>query len=90
VFVVVRLTIKAQTVALKAPSTGFAVSMVVTLTDVVARPADAVDVAIDCAAAERASMVDFNRMVFRWSRCIGENMSPRQGRTLGPFYLKPR
>jgi hypothetical protein len=90
VFVVVRLTIKAQTVALKAPSTRFAVLMVVTLADGVAKPADAVDVAINCAAVKRASMVGYNRMVFRKSECIREDMSPRQGRTLGPFYLRPR
>ena len=48
---VVRLTIKAQTVALNAPSTEFAVLMVVTLEVEVADAADAVVVAIDCAVA---------------------------------------
>ena len=60
------LTIKAQTVALNAPSTGFAVSMVVTLLDEVVEAADVVDVAIDCAAAETANtagMMVYNRIV---------------------------
>jgi hypothetical protein len=62
------LTIKAQTVALKLPSTRFAVSMVFTLADEVAGAVDAVDVVIDCAAAETANttgMVVSKRIVFR-------------------------
>jgi hypothetical protein len=74
VFVVQRLTIRAQTVALKLPSTRFAVSMVITLADVVAEAADAVDVVIDCAAAETANttgMAVYKRMVLRESVYVG-------------------
>lgn len=63
---IVRLTIKAQTVALNAPSTVLAVLMVVTLADEVGEAADVVDVAIDCAAAETANtagMMVYNRIV---------------------------
>jgi hypothetical protein len=54
VFVVERLTIRAQTVALKLPSTRFAVSIIVTLAGEVTVAADA-DVVVDCAAAAIAN-----------------------------------
>jgi hypothetical protein len=57
-------------VALDPPSTRFAVLIVSTSADEVAKAADTVDAAIDCAAAETASMVVFNRILFRKSGCI--------------------
>jgi len=62
-----RLTIRAQTVALNAPSTESAVFMFVTLEVEVAEAADAVDVAIDCAAAAMPNTIGimvYTRMVF--------------------------
>jgi hypothetical protein len=77
-------------VALNPPSTRFAVLMVVRLADEVARAAGAVDVAIECAAAEAVSMVVFSRMMFSKSSCIRRRMDPRQSWASCPSYLSPR
>lgn len=94
-FVVVRRTIKAQTVALNAPSTGFAVLMVVTLADDVAEAADAVDVAIDCAAAETANtagVIEFKRMTTRKLRCTvyARKQTPHKAGIQVHFILSPK